>query len=191
MAPKRIVYDIRNNRDMYVIPDLILVGYARSQILMHRCLDCKCRFIPSEDDDLFCEDCHSPYKYDNLPEERYSDIKFRGNIVDWEVEIAMTVKRTTRNFKKVLIRDQYICQYCAYNPRYDKEFIPLHVDHIKPHCVGGNNGMKNLVTACAVCNLIAGGKWFDCWLDKKIYILDRRIQKGLDYRKNYDDFKAA
>lgn len=47
----------------------------------------------------------------------------------------------------IFARDNFTCQYCRSTQK------ELHVDHIKPVSRGGDNSEKNLITACADCNL--------------------------------------
>lgn len=50
---------------------------------------------------------------------------------------------------EVFKRDGFACQYCgAVPPR-----ALLHVDHINPVALGGDNSEDNLITACETCNL--------------------------------------
>ncbi|HWP50038.1 MAG TPA: HNH endonuclease [Candidatus Limnocylindrales bacterium] len=50
--------------------------------------------------------------------------------------------------KNVLIRDNYICQYC-----YQKfKIMDLTLDHVIPLSRGGWDGWDNVVTACRSCN---------------------------------------
>ena len=55
---------------------------------------------------------------------------------------------------EVFKRDSFTCQYCGKSAPE----VVLHVDHIKPVAEGGNNGMLNLITACAGCNLGKGAR---------------------------------
>lgn len=50
---------------------------------------------------------------------------------------------------EVFKRDGFICQYCGAHP----PSVVLHVDHINPVALGGDNAPENLITACAACNL--------------------------------------
>lgn len=50
---------------------------------------------------------------------------------------------------EVFKRDGFVCQYCGAHP---PESI-LHVDHITPVKLGGENDMDNLITSCSRCNL--------------------------------------
>ena len=49
----------------------------------------------------------------------------------------------------VFKRDSFTCQYCGGHP--PKSI--LHVDHINPVKLGGDNDINNLVTSCSLCNL--------------------------------------
>jgi hypothetical protein len=46
--------------------------------------------------------------------------------------------------QRVLIRDQYICQYCGLEANT--------VDHVIERSLGGDDSMDNLVAACKACN---------------------------------------
>jgi len=53
---------------------------------------------------------------------------------------------------EVFKRDQFTCQYCGAHP----PAVILHVDHINPVALGGENEIDNLVAACDACNLGKG-----------------------------------
>ncbi|MBK8252319.1 MAG: HNH endonuclease [Polyangiaceae bacterium] len=60
------------------------------------------------------------------------------------------VVRLTR--KNVMLRDGYLCQYCAARlPTRD-----LNIAHVLPRSRGGPDSWENLVTACRQCNLRKG-----------------------------------
>jgi len=50
---------------------------------------------------------------------------------------------------EVFKRDDFTCQYCGNHPPN----AILHVDHINPVKLGGENNIDNLITACSHCNL--------------------------------------
>ena len=54
----------------------------------------------------------------------------------------------------VFLRDAFICQYCGNN--FSSEFLTF--DHITPRSNGGHTSWKNVVTACAPCNLKKGNQ---------------------------------
>lgn len=54
--------------------------------------------------------------------------------------------------KEVFRRDNFTCQYCGKtNPQ-------LTIDHVIPRHMGGHHTWDNVVTACARCNHLKGGK---------------------------------
>jgi 5-methylcytosine-specific restriction endonuclease McrA len=53
----------------------------------------------------------------------------------------------------VFLRDRFECQYCG----ADED---LTFDHLVPRCRGGHTTWKNVVTACAPCNLRKGDRAF-------------------------------
>jgi hypothetical protein len=48
----------------------------------------------------------------------------------------------------VFKRDGFICQYCGNHPPK----AILHIDHITPVKLGGDNDINNLITSCNICN---------------------------------------
>ena len=53
---------------------------------------------------------------------------------------------------EVFRRDEYTCQYCGHRNKQ------LTIDHVIPKRHGGDHTWRNIVTACAPCNLRKGGK---------------------------------
>jgi 5-methylcytosine-specific restriction endonuclease McrA len=51
----------------------------------------------------------------------------------------------------VFLRDRFTCQYCG-------DDQDLTFDHLVPRSRGGLTRWENVVTACAPCNLLKGGK---------------------------------
>ena len=47
-------------------------------------------------------------------------------------------------------RDEFKCCYCGSSPIEDN--VRLIVEHVIPRCIGGTNGLYNVVTACSECN---------------------------------------
>ncbi len=168
--------------DLYKIPRIILVGYGRSQTYQIKCLYCGKQFFPGKEIEFFCEECLITVSYDRLnrkiKEDYYSPVECVGEVIGWENRVTTNKKRSRYNYMKVYNRDKYICQYCGYNPRTSKLFQPLHVDHIVPHSYGGSNRMDNLVVSCGICNHIASNKMFSNFDKKRVFILQRRMDKG-------------
>jgi len=54
----------------------------------------------------------------------------------------------------VLRRDKFTCRYCG---KGSPDAV-LHLDHVKPYSIGGEDTEENLVTACQDCNYGKGAK---------------------------------
>lgn len=162
---------------MYRIPKAILVGFGRSQAIQYICAKCGCKFFPGKNTySVYCSTCKDGGSFEE------SSV-FYIDVVGWEQRLAVRGKRSTYNFTKVMRRDLYTCRYCGYSPTYAKQFQPLHIDHIIPHCTGGDNSMANLVVACEWCNIHLTDRIFPSFLDRKIFIVELRQQKKLPYTK--------
>lgn len=173
----------------YYIPNIVLVGYGRTQVYQIKCLKCKKLFFPDVDKDrklknIFCEDCFKKHDKRDLIKKLGElnvrrSIDYLGNIVGWEVKTPATpVKRSRYNYMKVYTRDEYTCQYCGYSPTKHLEFRKLHIDHINPWYRGGGNSLENLVVACSVCNLTASYKVFANFGDKREFVRGEIQRKG-------------
>jgi 5-methylcytosine-specific restriction endonuclease McrA len=57
-------------------------------------------------------------------------------------------KRVALTKKNVLLRDDYLCGYCAH--RGDR--ATMTVDHVVPRAAGGKSVWENLISACTDCN---------------------------------------
>jgi 5-methylcytosine-specific restriction endonuclease McrA len=66
-------------------------------------------------------------------------------------------------------RDGNLCVYCGSSE-------DLTLDHIIPWVQGGEHHLMNLVTACNLCNIVAGDRLFRTFSDRKSYVLARREQ---------------
>lgn len=131
-----------------------------------------------DNDSITCDECDG--KRFEVPAENKSDIRYRGIVVGWYIEVEAVNKRSRFNYKKALIRDRYTCQYCGYSPSYCiGDFKPITVDHIHPFKYSGSNRLDNLVACCFECNVMMGAKLFEDFLDKKAYLVERRREKGL------------
>ncbi len=49
---------------------------------------------------------------------------------------------------EIFKRDEFTCQYCGSHPPK----CILHIDHINPIKLGGDNSQDNLITSCSLCN---------------------------------------
>lgn len=100
-----------------------------------------------------------------------SKIKAKRNLV-----ALVYKKERQRRISKAVVRSllslqEGLCAYC------DCHLTTYHVDHIVPVIVGGSSHITNLAIACPRCNLTAGSKCFDSFLEKKYYILDQIKRK--------------
>lgn len=70
--------------------------------------------------------------------------------------VPLNPKRQIIRFSRpnVLLRDNYICQYCA--KKYPARELTL--DHVIPSVQGGKKQWENIVTACIRCNQKKGGR---------------------------------
>ena len=86
---------------------------------------------------------------------------------------------------RILNRDSFTCKYCGDSPTKNASCI-LHIDHVRPYSKGGTNSEKNLITACAVCNL--GKLHFELneESNKHIfsYLEEERTEEKLNENKN-------
>ena len=78
------------------------------------------------------------------------------------------MKRRAFGKERVLKRDEGRCQYCGTET--------TEVDHIIPYSISPNNDLLNLVVCCGRCNVLAGSKLFKDFIEKKNFILDRRLK---------------
>lgn len=158
---------------LYEVPDIVLVGYGKTMTYKYKCLKCGDLYFDFDKTNVFycfkCRESIIPLRL-HLEEERFSPVPCVGNVISWKQETQACFKRSRFNFKKVYVRDNYVCQYCGYNPRTHDDFIPLSIDHIIPHSNGGGNSMDNLVVACMKCNTTLGNKVFNSFIDKKEYL---------------------
>ena len=72
----------------------------------------------------------------------------------------------------VFKRDNYTCQYCG-NVGGD-----LEIEHIIPVSKGGNNDIRNLVTACRACNRAKGHRMLT---HQELQEIADKINSSLDY----------
>jgi len=72
------------------------------------------------------------------------------------IRLGYMVRRPRPHVKltrqEILQRDNHTCQYCG---RFG---VRLTIDHVVPRHKGGEYSWTNLVTACADCNRVKGGK---------------------------------
>jgi CRISPR/Cas system Type II protein with McrA/HNH and RuvC-like nuclease domain len=71
-------------------------------------------------------------------------------------------------------RDDFKCVYCGRSPIEDG--VRLVIDHIEPYCIGQDNSLYNLITACDDCNIAKNVQK----LPRGVYlrIVQRNIQRN-------------
>lgn len=67
--------------------------------------------------------------------------------------------RHTRYAYVILERDGYQCAYCGVVSFKDRK--RMHLDHIVPRKLGGEDIASNLITACKYCNISKGKRKLD------------------------------
>jgi 5-methylcytosine-specific restriction endonuclease McrA len=89
--------------------------------------------------------------------------------------------------RKILERDNYICQYCRLDGRASFEnALVMRVDFVVPRARKGKKTADNLVACCAPCNTIKGTKVYASFNDAKAQVLARRE----DLRKAWQEKTA-
>jgi len=82
---------------------------------------------------------------------------------------------TVEEGRKILERDNYVCQYCGLDGRASFEnALVMRVDFVVPRARKGKKNPDNLVACCAPCNTIKGTKVYANFEDAKAQVLARR-----------------
>ena len=94
---------------------------------------------------------------------------------------------TPEEGRKILERDNYVCQYCGLDGRDTFEnALVMRVDFVVPRAKKGKKDPANLVACCTPCNTIKGTKVYPNFDAAKAEVLARREE----LRKNWQ-IKAA
>jgi 5-methylcytosine-specific restriction endonuclease McrA len=94
---------------------------------------------------------------------------------------------TVEEGRKILERDNYVCQYCGLDGRASFEnALIMRVDFVMPRARKGKKRPDNLVACCAPCNTIKGTKVYSSFDDAKAQVLARRE----DLRKAWQEKTA-
>ena len=76
---------------------------------------------------------------------------------------------------RILVRDQFRCQYCGLDGRASFEnALVMGVDFVVARARKGKNEAGNLVACCRPCNLIKGRRLFGSFDEAKTHVLARR-----------------
>lgn len=82
---------------------------------------------------------------------------------------------TPEEGRKILERDNYVCQYCGLDGRasFDNALV-MRVDFVVPRARKGKKEPNNLVACCTPCNTIKGTKVYPNFEAAKAAVLARR-----------------
>lgn len=82
---------------------------------------------------------------------------------------------TVEEGRKILERDDYVCQYCGLDGRASFEnALTMRVDFVVPRARKGKKDPSNLVACCTPCNTIKGTRVYANFDEAKKYVLQRR-----------------
>ena len=82
---------------------------------------------------------------------------------------------TLEEGRKILERDDYVCQYCGLDGRASFEnALAMRVDFVVPRAHKGKKHPSNLVACCTPCNTIKGTRVYANFEEAKAYVLGRR-----------------
>ncbi|HXY24869.1 MAG TPA: HNH endonuclease [Candidatus Acidoferrum sp.] len=96
--------------------------------------------------------------------------------------------------RKVLERDNFVCQYCGLDGRASFEnALVMRVDFVKPRAKKGKKEPGNLVACCTPCNTIKGTRVYASFDEAKKFVLERReeLRKGWELDRNQATAKSA
>ena len=82
---------------------------------------------------------------------------------------------TREEGRKILERDNFVCQYCGLDGRASFEnALVMRVDFVKPRAKKGKKDPANLVACCTPCNTIKGTRVYANFDEAKKFVLERR-----------------
>lgn len=96
--------------------------------------------------------------------------------------------------RKILGRDNYVCQYCGLDGRASFEnALVMRVDFVVPRARKGKKQPSNLVACCTPCNTIKGTRMYTNFDDAKAYVLAQRehLRKAWEAKTARPQAKAA
>jgi len=96
--------------------------------------------------------------------------------------------------RKILERDNFVCQYCGLDGRASFEnALVMRVDFVKPRAKKGKKEPRNLVACCTPCNTIKGTRVYASFDEAKKFVLERReeLRKGWELDRNRATVKSA
>jgi 5-methylcytosine-specific restriction endonuclease McrA len=101
---------------------------------------------------------------------------------------------TPEEARKILERDDYVCQYCGLDGRASFEnALVMRVDFVVPRAKKGKKDPKNLVACCGPCNTIKGTRVYPSFEEAKAHVMARRedLRKTWEVKRGRPMAKAA
>jgi hypothetical protein len=113
--------------------------------------------LPEEEQDRQLAAFTDSARADSIQDIKYRDEVLRAMILNFIP--TLTLKDPTRDFSQdqrllVYLRADGICSHCGIKCDQDN----FHVDHIKPHSIGGPTSLSNAQLLCPSCNLAKGAR---------------------------------
>ena len=96
--------------------------------------------------------------------------------------------------RKILERDNFVCQYCGLDGRASFEnALVMRVDFIKPRAHKGKKEAGNLVACCTPCNTIKGTRVYANFDEAKNFVMERReeLRKAWELERGQPLAKSA
>jgi len=101
---------------------------------------------------------------------------------------------TIEEGRKILERDNYVCQYCGLDGRASFEnALVMRVDFVVPRARKGKKDPANLVACCTPCNTLKGTKVYASFDAAKAHVLAKReeLRKTWESKTTRPKAKAA
>jgi len=101
---------------------------------------------------------------------------------------------TPEEGRKILERDNYVCQYCGLDGRASFEnALVMRVDFVIPRARKGKKDPGNLVACCVPCNTIKGKHVHGSFQEAKTKVLAKReeLRKGWEAKTSHPKARAA
>lgn len=99
---------------------------------------------------------------------------------------------TLEEGRKILERDNYVCQYCGLDGRAAFEnALVMRVDFVVPRARKGKKEPKNLVACCGPCNTIKGTKVYGSFDEAKKHVVAQREELRKTWEASRGRVRAA
>lgn len=101
---------------------------------------------------------------------------------------------TPEQGRRILERDQYVCQYCGLDGMASFEnALVMSVDFLHPRAHAGRKHARNLVACCRPCNTLKGRHIFKTFDEAKAYVVACRdeLRKSWEQERSRPPAPAA